>query len=526
MVDISYGGYSFPSPLPFVGMDENEVFASGQYDHSALSIELVGQLTGCDFASLYDQKQLLEHALSSGFQTLTIGNTGYDYAKPTNIRFREFTSKVLPYTVSFEAFHEKNFSQFYGIENPVDEWSYQEEEGRIVSATHTVSARGVKTSATDSLTVAKNFVDGRVGSFENKSLFFSGDAVVKESTSESIDRVSNSYGITEEYRLSESLLGYDSGDYIIRPDCSVSFSDDSLSVSVNGSITAGITGVINESHTGLFTPAQATSFARNTVKRTKTSFEETLYGDILKEPASYDYDINSGANTINFSFSFNDPTDFRTGDVIHDYSTEFSSSKEDGFVNASINGVVTYDGINDIFTGSVPEVETRYQKVEEYFSGINQFAILNSYYDYYNEITHPYSKAQLSDNFISERIDKNPFEASISYNHSYSNKPDLTSGILKNAQLTIQTTHAIPIYAIQETIDDSFSVQETYDRLKKVSVSLNGILNTGHTAEEAESYFQNFSSQYSGQKSIVASYNVETGSSNLSFSKNFIITNE
>jgi hypothetical protein len=526
MVDISYGGYSFPYPLPFVGLQENEVFLSGQLDHSALSITLVGQLTGCDFKSLYDKRQTLEHSLSSGFQNLTIGSTGYNFAKPVGIEFGEFTSKSLPYTVSFEAFHEKDFSQFYGIESPVDRWSYQEQDGRTVSATHTVSARGLKTSDIDSLTAAKNFVNQRANSFENKSLFFSGDSVIKNSTSESIDRVNNSYSLVEQYSLSESLLGYDSGNYIVRPVCSISFSDGPLTASVNGTIKAGITGVINETHTGLFSPDQAASFARNSAKRSKTSYEELLYGDIFKKPASFSYDIDSGANNISFSFSFSDPTDLNTGEVLHKYSTDFSASKGDGFVTASINGTVIYDGINNIFTGSIPESEERYKKVDEYFSGIDQFSILNSHYSFFNDTQHSYSRGPLSDNFSSEKIDKSPFNSSISYNLQFSNKPDLTSGILKNAQLSVSTKHNIPTIVAQETLDNSFSVQDTYDTLKTVAVSLNGILNTGYTATDAETYFENFSSQYSGQKSIVSSHSVDTGSSNVAFSKNFTIINE
>ena len=528
MLTISYGGYSFPDPLPFLGIEESQVFASGQYDHSSLNITLIGNFTGCDFNTLNDKKVELENALSSGFQTLTVGSTGYDYAKPVSIRFEDsVVNKMLPYEISFEAYHQKDFSQFYGIENPVDSWQYQEQDGRRVAATHTVSAVGKKVSATDSLTAAKNFVNSRLNDFENISVFFSGDSVIKTSTSESIDRISNSYGITENYILSESHRGFDSGAYIVRPDCSISYSEDSLSVSVNGRIEGGITGSINESHTGLFTPAQAKAFAIESTNRAKVPLELDLYGEVFREPRTFNYEIDSGANVIGFSFSFSDPTSLRTGEVLHTYSTDFSASKDNGFVTASINGNLVYDSTNDIFSTTSPETEQRFQKVEAEFSGVNPFAILNEHYGYFTGISgNPYSKEPLSDLFQSFNISKSPFNSSISYDYQYSNQKDLTSGILRNASISIQTEHPIPTYSAQPTLDGSFSVQETFDTLMKRTISMGGTLNSGYSPNDAIDYFNFYVGQHSGQNSVMSTDSVNTGNSNVQLSKSFIIKNE
>lgn len=527
MVNITYGDFSFPTPLPFVALDENPVFISGQYDHSILQINLIGTLTGCDIAALKSQKELLENGLSSGFKTLTVGNTGYDYAKPISIRFSDSElTKTLPYEASFEAFHEKEFSQFYGIESPVDTWEYTEEEGRKVGATHTVSAIGKKVSATDSLAAARAFVNGRIGEFENKSLFFSGDNVIKVSTEESINRFQNSYGITESYVLSESLNSFDSGNYIVRPSCDISYDVDSFSISVNGTIEAGITGVVTEAHSGIFTPDSATEFAKNSVQRSKIDFENDLYGEILRGPISYSYDYNTGANSIDFSFDFGDPTDFRTGEVLHDFSTSFEASKDNGFVNATINGELRYNSTSNPYTGQSPELETRFQKIQEALSGVSQFSLIQNHFSYFKDLNLPYSNNDLDDNFESYNIDKNPHESLITYTYNYTNKQDLFSGYLRNGSLTITTDHPIPVYKAQETIDNSFSVQEVYDTIKKTQVSLNGTLADGRTIDDAVSFIEGFVSQYSGQKSIVTNESLNTGDNKISFTKSFAITNE
>lgn len=524
MADIIYGDYTFSSPIPFVGIEEEPIFLSGQIDHTKLSITLEGELTGCDLPSIKSQKEELVSGFSSGFSSLTIGSTGYDYVKPISINFQSSPiRRRLPYSISLEAFHEKDFSQFYGIESPVDIWQYQEQEGRRVGATHTVSARGVKTSATDSLTAARNFVNGRLNDFENISLFFSGDSVIKTSSEESINQATNSYSVVESYDLSTSLNSDKSG-VIVRPSSQIVYDIESFSISVNGSIEGGITGAIVD--TGYFSPDDATAFAKDSVNRTKIEYEDDLYGEILRGPLTYNYDIDTGANRIDFSFDFGDPTDFRTGDVIHDYSTSFEASKDNGYISATINGEVKYNSTKDIFTGQAPEEEVRFQKVQEEFSGISPFALLQQHYSYFQDLNLAYSNSDLNDNFVSLNIEKSPHQSSITYNYNYTNKIDLFSGILREPSLTVETTYPIPNFTVKETVDNSFSVQETFDSLKRVIVNLNGKISDGSTIADATSFFDSFVSQYSGQSSIVNVDSVNTGDNSISLRRGFVITDE
>ena len=522
MIDISYGGYSFPHPLPFVAQDEQPIFVSGRVDHSIISIDLIGQLTGCDLPSLKAQKEEMVLALSSGFQELTIGNTGFNYAKPINIDFQDSDlTRILPYNASFEIYHKKDFSEFCGINNPVDTWEYQENElDNTVNVVHTVSASATKTSDTDTLTVAKEFVDSRLNGFDNMSLFFTGDTSILISKEETVNRQTNSYGVTETYQLSESLAGHDTSHSIIRPSCQISYGiDSSLSLDVNGTIIGGISG---SAETGDFTAQDATEFAKNAVRRSKINFEDSLYGDIFREPQSFNYDIDTGANTISFSFSFSDPTDFRTGEVLHDFSSSIKASKEEAGVTVSIDGRVYYNGTKDIFSTDTPEQEDRYKKVESFFSGVDQYPIAQKHFEYFNDINLNYNSAPLNTTAQEFTITKNPHSAEITYNHSFSNIPDLFSGLLKRPSVTIQTEHPIAVYGIKPTIDGSFSVQDLYDTLERKSVSVNGQLNTGTSVDLAASFIYNFMSQYSGSSSSMVSDTIQTGNNNISISRSFV----
>ena len=522
MIDISYGGYSFPHPLPFVGQDETPIFISGRVDHSLISINLVGQLTGCDLPSLKQQKEEMVLALSSGFQELTIGNTGFDYAKPINLDFQDSNlTRILPYDVSFEVYHKKDFSKFCGINDPVDTWEYQEnEDDNTVNVTHTVSASATKTSDADTLTVAKEFVDSRLNGFDNMSLFFTGETSILISKDETVNRVENSYAVTEVYQLSQSLAGHDQPDSIVRPSCKISYDNNSsLSLSVDGTIIGGISG---NAETGFFTPQDATAFAKNALRRTKIDYEDSLYGDIFREPESFNYDIDTGANTISFSFSFNDPTDFRTGDVLHDFSSSIDASKDQGGVTLSLNGRVYYNGTKDIFLTDTPEQEQRYQKVEEFFSELDQYPIAQSHFEYFTGFNLNYNSAPLDTTLQDFSIDKNPHSAEISYNHSYSNIPDLFSGLLKNASVTVETQHPIGIYGVKPTIDGSFAVQDLYDTLQRKSVTVNGTLTEGTDVDSVASFIYNYMSQHSGSSSSLSADTIQTGNNTISISRSFV----
>ena len=110
----------------------------------------------------------------------------------------------MPYSVSFTSYTDRSFSEFFGITNPVDNWSFDEQEGKITQATHNVSAVGVKVNATAALVNAKNFVDSRITGFTNLSLFQTGVTGFLISKNESIDKKDDSYSVTETYKYNTS----------------------------------------------------------------------------------------------------------------------------------------------------------------------------------------------------------------------------------------------------------------------------------------------------------------------------------
>lgn len=519
--EISYGGYVFPHPIPFVGMSEEPVFLSGQLDHGRMSLSLIGELTGCNLTSLKIQKDNLIAAMSSGYKQLTVGNTGYSYAKPLGVDFAESNlTKRLPYSVDFEVYHQKDFSQFYGIDSPEDIWEFNEQGDRIIGATHSVSARGLKVSATDSLVAARNFVNSRLNGYNPLSLFFTGTSYILTSKDESINRISNSYGITEQYQISDSRYGYDATGRLIRSEVQSSYNgDDSLSVSVRGTIEGGISGSVD---TGMFTPDMATELAKNAVARAKIPFEESLYGEIFRGPNSYNYSVDTGSNSISFSFDFNDPTDPRNQDVIHDYTVGVSASKDSANVSVALNGEVRYNSIKDIFTGQAPEEEVRFQKVQEVYSGINHFAIAQNSFGWVQPLPLPYSDKDLNPQFEQFNVNKQPFTSSIDYSYTFTNSVDFFSGLLRNASVTIETQHPFTKYSVKPTTDNSFAVQPLYDTLTRKTVNINGIISQGVSIDDAVTFVTGWAEQYKSD-GLLIEHTLDTGSNTISLSKSYVI---
>lgn len=518
---ISYGGYVFPHPIPFVGMSEEPVFISGQMDHGALNLTLVGEITGCGLTDLKVKKDSLVDALSSGFKTLTVGNTGYDYAKPLSIEFPDsILFRRLPYQINFQVYSQKDFSNFYGIAEPEDIWENEEQDDRIVSVSHRVSARALKTDGSDSITKAKTFVMSRMGDYVPPSLFFTGSNYIVASTQENIDRVKNIYELIKTYSLSDSNSNRDITGRIIRPSVSISYNaQDSLGVKVRGTIEGGISGVVS---TGMFTPEDAKVLAQQSVARTKSSIEQSLYGEVFREPNSFSYNVNTGSNSISFDFSFLDPSDPYSQDIIHEYSVGVAATKDRSSVGVSLDGSVRYNSWKNPFTGSSPELETRFTQVSQTYSGVNHYALASEGFSWFSNTNLPYSKNALNPYLEEYSVQKKPFNSEISYNYNYSNGIDIFSGYLRNAQVSIETEHPISKYSIKPTTDNSFGVQELYTTLTRKTVNVRGVVNSNVNIQDAILFVSGWSNQYNTEKGILSQDEINTGDGVIVLSKQYI----
>ena len=487
---ISYGSYTFPTPSPFIGESTSPIVISGQPDFFVDNINLIGVLTGLGLSGLHLQKGQMITGLLSEFQTLKITGAAegkvYSGAKPTSISFSESDiTTVLPYSVSFEAYSSGSFSNFFGITDPQDSWTFAEQDGRITIATHTVSAKGVNLGdSISALDNARNFVTGRGSGINNFSLFQDGRAAYLRSRNETIDKSSSSYSMVEEYSYSTSENTIGSGlSGILNASSSISLdSEGKVSVTVNGtlqgSMDANLTGDVLT--TGNFTSVRAKEIAVNAVASSLSDYESGAYLFSDRDPTSFSYTINTGENKIDFNFSFsNQKNTEQSGNVLHTKSASVSSSKDDANTKVTIDGTLKYNS-NSTFTNTTgdPTASPQWYDLQRELSGINFLALAT---EALIDFTGCATGYQITGNYLNpvaveSGVDKNPFERTISYNVSFDNKLDLSDGDLKDLKITIKDTKPIGVSGIKPSIA-GFAKQKTKNRsigLYEVSASAEG----------------------------------------------------
>jgi len=479
---ITYGSYSFPEPIPLFSEEDEVVKFGGLLDHSAIRVNLVGFLTGSDLSGLDLQKMQMVSGFLNEYEDLVITIENETKTCPAafieSIDFNDSDSTtVLPYSLTALYYSGETFSEYFGVTDPQNSWSYEEGDNKIITATHTVSARGLKVNSTDPFDNAREFVTGKLADgFENIALFNSGDNAFLTSRTENIDKKSNIYGVTEVYSYSaadrdNSARSYsDSG--VVGLSTSISFSNDSqLSITVDGSIKGSIDANTGSQDglltTGNFTPEQATEVAINALVNSYSDYESGIYSFVQEGPTAFNYNLNTGANSLDFSFTFSDAdkVDLINGNVLHSFTSSISLSKDSAVSSVSVQGDLKYFGTLSIDSTGEFENNARFQAVESALSEVDQYSIAVSAIQDFSGVATGY---EINSSYInvepkSFSITKDPVENTISYNYNYNNQVDFSTGQLKDLSFRIQDKKPLVINSVQETIS-GFKAAEIISR--------------------------------------------------------------
>jgi hypothetical protein len=497
---VTYGSYTFPEPTPLVGQGVEPVYAEGKIDHYIDSIEIVGNLTGSNLSGIHLQKMQMISGLMSEFNSLTITHedttTGFHFTTPESINFSDSNmTTVLPYAVQFSSRSSGSFSKFYRVTEPTDSWTFVEEGNRITNATHTVRAKGVKVDATSALVNARHFVTGRATGFADISLFQTGRVGVGSapvafliSRNEEVNRSASSYAITENYQYDTSENPVtDSG--VFRNETQISYNKDAgLSVRVNASIQGsmdankGGTGLL---HTGVFTSGQAAEIAINAVVSSLSDFETGTYTFIQRGPTSTSYNIDTGANKIDFSFTFDNQELDQEGNVLHTRSATVATSKDQSIVTVSVRGNLKYNTTFDMFGTGDPATGERFKEVDARYSGVIEnsglFNMALEAFKYFREDATGYhiSGDYLNPTFIERSVNKTPADSTIGYSAQFNNSVDLSSGTLSGLKVSITDKKPLEVSGIVESLG-GFAKQKIANRTAgEYQVSANCEADTG-----------------------------------------------
>jgi hypothetical protein len=537
---ISYNGFDFQNqPTPFITKDESFI-KYGENFGSVQTFNLNGEITGKDFDALRSFQKEIITGFAKDFGVFKIQDVREDFVVGNNILlensskmlsedlddllleqeagstiFKDILSKTgvkinsvnfpsntykkrLNYNISLTCYPSDYFNENYGVVDPQDQWSFSQSNDDILSATHTISAKGFETgSYNESLAFenAQNFVNGKTGLsnlifpyFMSGAKSLSSEYLYLDSVNESTDRIGGVYSITENYVRDLKNI---SGGYL-RYNASIdSEGSSSLKVRVQGSVVgnkqASMSGV-----RARFLGFNVYGAANDFILQTNAS------SSISEEPVSKSITEDLINKKIDFNYSFDD--------------TERQQTKTD--LNISVNSglSVTTVSVNGSIKSSAPK-HLRSGLIESEFNGIDFFNLANGEYNYFykNNPTKGLNSTPVGQSF--SRDSKN---YSIRFGREFNNKDKPESGIkeLKTVLSFRPSIKKVTAFELPEKngLYDVIDLEST--KRASLQISINASPETGVTASESLSILEENSNSLLNRFGRLDSLQLESASNN------------
>jgi hypothetical protein len=459
---LTYNNIDLSETSPAVLFSNQPVYIDGEYQYDTANISINGIITGSDIQILNDKRREIITGLAQEFKTLTVDTGVYDFVKVNSVSFQDSDyNTILPYSIEMSYYEDPFNGIFSGVADPVDSWAF-EEENKVITATHNISAKGIKRDGNRPIDLARNFVAGRRAEPIQSAIFNKkqNESYHLLSTVENIDDSKGTYSITDVYKFHEEG-SYDYGigttnTGIVSCSLSLEVSEEGkVSASVNGNIKGPLSGDI-----GLisgFNGDKAKDIALEYLSNSKGQEENYSIANLNVD--GFSYTVNENANDIQFSFSLiqEDETELIDGEILHKYGVDFSISKDgNSFITANVNGSLEYVGTGEAVQEGEYEDSYRWGKISGAFDQITPYDVaLTRYNQFKPEISGIYgigNTTTLNTKEDSLNINKDLEKTSISYSYIYSDKFDFGAGTdLKNLQ--VRVTDKLPLTSKTRAIE-------------------------------------------------------------------------
>jgi hypothetical protein len=292
---VYYNNQPINYPTPFVTLNQSNTSFNKNWGKDT-TINLEGQLTG-DYENIRRSQSGLLDIFNKNFGSFQIYEDAEKIYEKSGIIIRSINFEESPYFGVLNYNITLNSLEFSGnVTDPRDEFSFVENQDKTITLNHSISARGLNTNPnsfkSNALQNAIDFVRSYTGLNNIPTVkFISGlnpKNLYLQNFSESIDRLNGVYSIEEQYQASLLNTGL-SGNLSYTIDIRSGADSNSIEISVggvykgplNGDInilrnSLNITGLITGSYSGYFNPI----------------------------PLQYNISENTGENSINFDYSF------------------------------------------------------------------------------------------------------------------------------------------------------------------------------------------------------------------------------
>tara|TARA_Y100000361_G_scaffold154002_1_gene177677 strand:- start:2318 stop:4111 length:1794 start_codon:yes stop_codon:yes gene_type:complete len=461
---VSYGGFTFPAPTPYVSKTYTNQMVGGDLLVTAIEVTLSGQIavlperdstldnTNHFYGVLKDKRnevaKAFAGALGKNYQTLTITGHGENFTlencSVTNVSFNSSDYKgLVDYTISLTGYDDTNsfVAANYGVVNPVDSWAYSEEQGSA-SLTHTISAQGYNCGGDNTYNAfikAKTFVESKKGVSGKVAPLLIRNAhpdssLILTSVSEQADRFSGSYAITENYSFatneSQTKAGSENALPIMQTSnilltYSLSIDEqqggDFVTVGLSGNIVGTKDEAVNWDQIKADFKSRdfydlANQAYKNYIQRTGTNLE------LNKSPITFSINPNEEARTISFNLSFDNNDLYSRAKIKNNDGSYFDYSIS--FQHDNVTDIVTVNCNGTIRTRAALHKRNSAAKtlLDNEILANNSKAIRDEAQAIYRDMFPKRVNYSLSPRPINEQINQNTFDGIITYSASFSDE--------------------------------------------------------------------------------------------------------
>jgi hypothetical protein len=377
-VEVTYGSFSFTGtrspvsnegwiglPVPYVSRTQEMIY-HGRKWCQVTTLTLDGSIVGSSKTgagkSSFEQIDADRNSILNGFskdhQTLTIKEDGsevisYPVCLVDAVNFEAGNHGVINYSIILRCWEKRNFTGEFGVLDPVNTFTFTEEQDNFITIEREISARGFLTGDPNSsqsqyswaLRNAKNYVESLSGSgalFDSitpsRILGYDPKNIILDNVSQKVDRPTATYTITETYKAPLEAAGIWRdpevdiiAGFFTRSNSSVEsgVDDEFVNVSLEYTLEGGKAKTFQEVRDNLPTGVSLWKIATGILGST----------GLHPHPVTFSVNEDPNSNSITLNSSFNNDT-IREEDpnVYFDYKVSFDTDEVSSITSVTVDG--------------------------------------------------------------------------------------------------------------------------------------------------------------------------------------------
>lgn len=394
------------APTPFISISQDYIDI-GNKINQITNINLEGQITGIPytFDKMSNSANLLINKLKDNYKELKITEDSNEIYKANiavinSINFSEDRwYGILPFNIEFSIYDSNLFQESYGVINPQENYSFEEEEGDFLTFTHNLSAQGIKTESNNAIQNAKNWVNARKNQINKISPIFAKNNnknFLLQTISEEIDRFNGVYNYTAIYKKNINPENPDNSFLEYSVETNSGINDGFVISNINGKLYGNSINILKQDYNNI-----------NLYNLCNNLTNDIFNINLNDKPINQSIEELSNENILNFSSTFNN--DFLPN-IVNDYTVTTTTDPIKCIVESEISAKIF---------GRYGDSETKWPQVLNYYN--NEFYPYSLLINEYNKDSDG-NAAPLNNTPETEVISFNEYNAEINYRAKYNNK--------------------------------------------------------------------------------------------------------